>query len=82
MGSMAGFRDQAADLAPCALGVLAELMSDDGQPGPVRVAAAKGVIDYACKLSARSQDESLSKLDELLEKMRSSCVVMDEDQGS
>lgn len=80
MGSMAGLRDQAANFAPCALGVLAELMQDDGQPGPVRVAAAKGVVDYALKLADQVHEESLQRLDELLSEVRQQ--YQEEDQGS
>lgn len=80
MGSMAELRDHAADLAPCALGVLAELMQDYGQPGPVRVAAAKGVVDYALKLADQVHEESLQRLDELLSEVRQQC--QEEDQGS
>ena len=62
-----------------ALGVLVELMGDQQQPGPVRVAAAKGVIDYALKLAEREHDAGLEKLDAALEDMRN--LVMVEDQG-
>lgn len=67
---MVDLRDQAVDLAPCALGVLADLMQDQGQPGPVRVAAAKGVVDYALKLADQAHGEGLAKLDELLSEFR------------
>lgn len=70
---------QAGELAPGALGVLAELMGDQRQSGPVRVAAAKGVIDYALKLADRDRDDTLSKLDAALDDLRH--IVMVEDQG-
>lgn len=80
MGSMAELRDHAADQAVGALGVLVELMSDQHQAGPVRVAAAKGVIDYALKLADQVHGESLQRLDELLSEVRQQC--QGEDQGS
>jgi len=54
-------------------------MGDQQQTGPVRVAAAKGVIDYALKLAEREHDAGLEKLDAALEDMRN--LVMVEDQG-
>ena len=62
-----------------ALGVLVDLMGDQQQTGPVRVAAAKGVIDYALKLAERDHDAGLENLDAALEDMRN--LVMVEDQG-
>lgn len=62
-----------------ALGVLVELMGDQQQTGPVRVAAAQGVIDYALKLAERDHDAGLENLDAALEDMRN--LVMVEDQG-
>lgn len=79
MGSMAELRDHAADQAVGALGVLVELMSDQHQAGPVRVAAAKGVIDYALKLADQDQEETLQRLDELFAEFRER--YQEEDQG-
>lgn len=73
-------RDHAADQAVGALGVLVDLMGDEHQAGPVRVAAAKGVIDYALKLADQVHEESLQRLDELLSEVRQQC--QEEDQGS
>lgn len=61
----------AIEQAGGAVGVLVELMSDQTQAGPVRVASAKAVIDYAVKLSAAGQADTLAKLDRLLEEMHS-----------
>lgn len=79
MMRLSDLSSRAVELAPGALGVLAELMGDEQQTGPVRVAAAKGVIDYALKLADQLHDENLSKLDEVFEDLRKVCIV--EDQG-
>lgn len=72
---MRGYLCVAADYAgKClvpALDVLVELMGDHDQTGPVRVAAAKGVIDYALKLADKGEVSAatMERLDRLLEEM-------------
>lgn len=80
MLGMVDLRDRAVDLAPSAVDVLASLMVDEHQPGPVRVAAAKGIIDYAIKLADQVHQDTYERLDQLLADVRQQC--QEEDQGS
>lgn len=70
---MSAAADQAAEMLEPALVTLTDLM-DSGQPGPVRIAAAKAAIDYALKLADRKDTEAgtLEKLDALLQEVRES----------
>ena len=65
--------EQAAASAGTALDVLAEIMADVDQTGPVRVAAAKAVVDFALKLhdqEGQGDGSTLAKLDEVLAELR------------
>ena len=70
--NMRAVAGQAAELMPGAVATLGELMVSSAQPGPVRVAAAKAVIDYALKLDDKQDAGTLAKLDAILEEFRRS----------
>ena len=66
--------EQAVDMLEPALVTLLDIFGSSEQPGAVRVAAARATIDYALKLGDKVDPEqnTLQKLDELLEELRRS----------
>ena len=79
-GGILALSVEAVEAAPYALASLVNLHSDGAQPGAVRVAAARAVIDYALKLNDKvdSDQSTLQKLDALLAEVRGSAGADEE----